>query len=116
MHVGSWPPEYDNLDFDEMDFLAESQRKAKARGFAILFMGSRLHSCDVIVLAANPFDFKAQKCQGPLRIVHAVEFTGDYVTDLLYLWKSLENMGNLESRFACLNTPSRWDCRRIGEA
>lgn len=116
-HFGLYPPEWDDLDFDEMEFFREAQEKAHARGFAIVFMGRRLHSCDLIVLHDFATQLRHGTNQGPFRkIVHAVEFTGDYVTDLTYLWKSFENMGQLGSRFAQLNTPTRWDCRKIGEA
>lgn len=95
----------DQLDFDEVAAFRESRKKASAIGLLVMFVGGRRLDCNVIVLVTPQF-----------RPVHAVEFTGDYVTDLSYLWKSFDNMGQLESRFGCLNTPTRWHCNNIGVA
>ena len=115
--VGLHPPDWDEMDFDEMEFFKEAQEKAHQQGLAIVFVGQVEHSCDIILLHDYQTTFRSRNGKGPFQnMLHAVEFTGDYVTDLTYLWKSFENMGQLESRFASLNTPTRWDCRHIGEA
>jgi hypothetical protein len=114
---GLYPPEWDDLDFDEMEFFREAQEKAKLLGLAIIFAGSHRASCDLIILREVTYVPAGAPAPGPFsNMVHAVEFTGDYVTDLTYLWKSFSHMGNLESRFAIVNTPTRWDCENIGEA
>ena len=114
---GLYPPEWDDLDFDEMEFFIEAQEKAKILDLAIIFAGTHKASCDLILLRQLPSLSVARGGYGPFsNLVHAVEFTGDYVTDLTYLWKSFSHMGNLASRFACVNTPTRWDCKNVGEA